>query len=292
MSDRFDAPLHIPTSDESVYLAEPLPGELTAIIDALPYEVDDLPEGGTAFAQEAQLLNIVDSDTRVGSVLLGAVPGESDGDIGFWVKPEFRGCGYATTAVRALTGYASQRLSKLHAIIPEGNPAAAGVLGHVGYEHVSAGDGFEFYEYSGEGRPRRTVGVLKHRATRGSMGGRTDSAIFDDDPAALNRMIRKFAGPKNPGLQDAITEAIGQLSRVPDGIASEKLEAFGDSEPTIGSSRVSMKRMKPSELPDFGYKSALRDIRIVFGVFEDEHNGQLLGILEILHRDDFGKKYN
>ncbi len=81
-------------------------------------------------------MGIWDEDKFVGSINLTPSSDGKVAEIGYWLDERQTGKGYATVATAALTNYAKQRFTKVHAEVVEGNDASARVLKRTGFHQV------------------------------------------------------------------------------------------------------------------------------------------------------------
>lgn len=287
-----ETPLYLMTDEPGVYLAEISTHDITSIESTIAAATLDYPTIDITHDTSRRLLGVWDDDTLVGAVSLKEDESEGANVIDFWTNSDFANLGYATIAIQAATKYALQDLPKVRAHVGTTNEMAKHILEKVGYSQVANHAGELTFENSITDFPALNAGVLKMRATNGADGSRggTDSAVIEQDSDAIGRMIRKFSGTKNRAMQDALGDAVAYLTNNPLSLGSEKVQGIGGNEPTVNGGRVSVWRLKPSDVPTLK-SGLLRNIRIVYGMSAVDGKN-ILAIMDIIQRGDFAKKYN
>ncbi len=299
MSITQEAPTYLVTNEPGVFLAEMSIHDRENVVTTMLAASGLLPPetslGTTATATQndinKKIMGIWDDDTLVGAVSLMKDESPDSGTIEFWLDPSYTGCGYATTALLAVTKHAFKSLRSVNATIAEHNDKAANVLKRANYEEVSSDAGTLTYEARAEKTPTMKAGVMKMRATNGSEGGFTNSAVLDLDPAALEHLIKKYSGSKNKSMQGALAGAVDYLRENPFIGAADRVRGLGGNEPTINNSKVGIWRLKPSDAPGLKHGAMLRDVRILYGIIDGPNDEKILAVLDIIHRGDFAKKY-
>lgn len=299
MSITQEAPTYLATNEPGVFLAEMSIHDREDIAATMLASSGlILPEtslGVTATATKIninkRIMGIWDDDTLVGAVSLMEDKSPDSGTVEFWLDPSFTGCGYATTALLAVTKHALKSLRSVSATIADNNDKAAKVLMRANYEEVSSDAGTLTYEARAGKAPTMKAGVMKMRATNGSEGGFTNSAVLDLEPDALEHLIKKYSGSKNKSMQGALAGAVDYLKENPLTGAADRVRGLGGNEPTINNSKVGIWRLKPSDAPGLKHGAMLRDVRILYGIIDGPNDEKVLAILDIIHRGDFEKKY-
>lgn len=143
-----------------------------------------------------------------------------------------------------------------------------------------------------DSEPRLKIGVLKKISDR--MGrSHSDKLIFDDDEKDLERKIKRYAGRKNISMHERLRQAIEYIAKNPQGSGSEPVKAFnnGARAPLFNNNRIKFLRFKPSEAQGLIDGLVLRDARIVYALVDVDEDEKSVGIIDIIDRGDFDKKY-
>lgn len=136
------------------------------------------------------------------------------------------------------------------------------------------------------------VGILKRNATDGNQGV-VDSVTLEVEDLGCIRMIKEFAGKKDIQLQRSLKAAIDYIARHPRGDGSERIKGLGGNEPTFNHQALPLWRFKPGQAQGFRADSPkLRLARIVYAVIDSPDLGPVIGLSDIVRRDDMTKEYN
>ncbi|MDB5183094.1 MAG: hypothetical protein JWO47_878 [Candidatus Saccharibacteria bacterium] len=141
------------------------------------------------------------------------------------------------------------------------------------------------------------MGILKTVAQYDgwrAVGDSFDGYDFKDEPQDLSRAIKNYTGKKDKRAQSLLEDVISFISKNPKGEGSLTLRGLdkGQGTPMYNNQRVQLWRFKPSDVATLPNSEMLRKVRIVYAVVELEDEQEVLGIVDIINRGDFEKKYN
>ena len=232
----------------------------------------------------------------MGSVFLGSVnlsADDSGADMGIWIDQKQTRRGYGTAAGRAVMEVATEWYDNIHAEVTGENRDGVGLLKRIGFRQMADSAGNLFFEFGK---------TLKALPTAFLKGGKKDAkngkglSIEEATPQAtdedMDKAVRQFAGKKDAGMYSAIIDAIEYLRLHPleDGSQGLKCLQYG-GQPSVNGKSMKLWRFKPNEAKGMKHNHRLRDVRIVYGLATLKDGKRLLAIVDLLRRDEFGRKY-